>query len=123
MARGLLAPNAANAAGEPYFIASHCTGMVGDVWQGQIANTHTVLWPDWSGPTNDARNPGPFLQDLLEQGAFPAAMDVPQRRQPIRGFQGWSPPTRPKPVARGEHNETTQHPEALCDNRFGACLV
>jgi Ricin-type beta-trefoil lectin domain-like len=46
---GLLAPNNANAAGEPYTIANHYTGMVVDVWQGSIANTHTVLWPYWGG--------------------------------------------------------------------------
>lgn len=49
MGLGLLAPNAANAAGEPYNIVNHYTGMVVDVWQGSIANTHTVLWPNWGG--------------------------------------------------------------------------
>ncbi len=49
MALGLLASNTAGAA-EPYSIVNHYTGMVVDVWQGQIANTHTVLWPDWGGP-------------------------------------------------------------------------
>ena len=49
MGHGLLAPHAANAAGEPYYIVNDYTGMVVDVWQGSIANTHTVIWPNWGG--------------------------------------------------------------------------
>jgi len=49
MALSLLVPDSAIAQQEPYSIVNHYTGMVVDVWQGQTANTHTVLWPDWGG--------------------------------------------------------------------------
>jgi Ricin-type beta-trefoil lectin domain-like len=37
-------------AAEPYSIVNHYTGLVVDVWLGQTANTHTVLWTDLGGP-------------------------------------------------------------------------
>ncbi|MEV6558487.1 RICIN domain-containing protein [Nocardia sp. NPDC051756] len=46
---GLLSPSTADAAGEPYSIVNHYTGMVVDVWEASLANTHTVLWTDWGG--------------------------------------------------------------------------
>lgn len=48
MALGLL-PNGAAVAAEPYSIVNHYTGMVVDVWEGRVENTHTVLWSDWGG--------------------------------------------------------------------------
>lgn len=48
IAFGLLQPGTGVGA-EPYSIVNHYTGMVVDVWEGRVENTHTVLWPDWGG--------------------------------------------------------------------------
>jgi hypothetical protein len=60
-----LSPSSSAMAAEPYSIVNHYTGMVVDVWEGRVENTHTVLWPDWGGGNQrfdlvpvDPNNPG-----------------------------------------------------------------